>query len=153
MSNTTNEVETIAGAKPAEDWMARRWRPAMGWTYMAICLLDMAVFPVLWSGLQAVMGHPVTQWDPLTLRGAGLFHISMGAVLGIAAFGRTQEKVAGASTATTTVAVAPAPAFTPAPVAAPTPVFTPAPAPSFGTPVATSSSGKPMPVQPQQPEL
>jgi hypothetical protein len=32
---------------------------------------------------------------PLTLQGAGLFHIAMGAVLGIAAFGRTQEKVAG----------------------------------------------------------
>ena len=32
---------------------------------------------------------------PLTLQGAGLFHIAMGAVLGIAAFGRTQEKIAG----------------------------------------------------------
>lgn len=77
-----------------EDWMQKKWRPAMGWTYMLICLLDMAVFPVLWSVLQAVQGQAITQWQPLTLQGAGLFHIAMGAVLGIAAFGRTKEKVA-----------------------------------------------------------
>jgi hypothetical protein len=77
------------------EWMQKLWRPAMGWMYMLICLLDMAVFPVLWSILQAVMHVPITQWNPLTLQGAGLFHIAMGAVLGISAFGRTQEKLAG----------------------------------------------------------
>jgi len=77
------------------DWMQKLWRPAMGWMYMLICLLDMAVFPVLWSLLQAMTHMPITQWNPLTLQGAGLFHIAMGAVLGIAAFGRTQEKLAG----------------------------------------------------------
>ena len=75
--------------------MQNLWRPAMGWMYMLICLLDMAVFPVLWSLLQAMMHVPITQWNPLTLQGAGLFHIAMGAVLGISAFGRTQEKLAG----------------------------------------------------------
>jgi hypothetical protein len=39
----------------------------------------------------------MAQWQPLTLQGAGLFHIAMGAVLGIAAMGRTQEKIAGAN--------------------------------------------------------
>ena len=34
---------------------------------------------------------------PPKLLGAGLFHIAMGAVLGIAAMGRTQEKLAGAN--------------------------------------------------------
>jgi hypothetical protein len=77
------------------EWMQKLWRPAMGWMYMLICLLDMAVFPVLWSILQAMMHVPITQWNPLTLQGAGLFHIAMGAVLGISAFGRTQEKLAG----------------------------------------------------------
>jgi hypothetical protein len=38
----------------------------------------------------------VTAWQPITLQGAGLFHLSMGAIIGIAAFGRTQEKLAGA---------------------------------------------------------
>lgn len=79
-----------------EDWMVKKWRPAMGWTYMGICILDMAVFPILWSLLQALQGGQVTsQWNPLTLQGAGLFHIAMGAVLGIAAWSRGQEKMNG----------------------------------------------------------
>jgi hypothetical protein len=77
------------------NWMQNLWRPMMGWMYMLICLLDMAVFPVLWSLLQAIFHQPITEWNPLTLQGAGLFHIAMGAVLGISAFGRTQEKLAG----------------------------------------------------------
>jgi len=90
--------------KKDEDWMQKRWRPAMGWMYMLICVLDMAVFPVLWSLLQVFTKQPITQWAPLTLQGAGLFHLAMGAVLGIAAWGRTQEKVAGtASNYTTTI--------------------------------------------------
>jgi hypothetical protein len=78
-------------------WMQNLWRPMMGWMYMFICLLDMAVFPICWSILQAVFHQPITQWNPLTLQGAGLFHIAMGAVLGISAFGRTQEKLAGSA--------------------------------------------------------
>ena len=77
------------------EWMQKYWRPAMGWMYMLICLADMIVFPVCWSLLQALTHSPITQWNPLTLQGAGLFHIAMGAVLGISAFGRTQEKLAG----------------------------------------------------------
>jgi Holin of 3TMs, for gene-transfer release len=79
----------------SSDWMQTLWRPMMGWMYMLICLLDMAVFPVLWALWQGINHVPITQWNPLTLQGAGLFHIAMGAVLGISAFGRTQEKLAG----------------------------------------------------------
>jgi hypothetical protein len=78
-----------------QHWMQKLWRPAMGWMYMLICLCDMIVFPVLWSLWQAFNHQTITQWNPLTLQGAGLFHIAMGAVLGISAFGRTQEKLAG----------------------------------------------------------
>ena len=81
--------------KKNDNWMQTLWRPMMGWMYMLICLLDMAVFPVLWALWQGVNHVPITQWNPLTLQGAGLFHIAMGAVLGISAFGRTQEKLAG----------------------------------------------------------
>lgn len=90
------------------DWMQQLWRPMMGWMYMVICMLDMAIFPVLWSLLQAIQHQQITQWNPLTLQGAGLFHIAMGAVLGISAFGRTQEKLAGTAanpTASTTTTV------------------------------------------------
>ena len=83
--------------KKDEDWMQKKWRPAMGWMYMLVCMMDMVVFPILWALIQVVTKQPVSQWNPLTLQGAGLFHLAMGAVLGIAAFGRTQEKVAGAA--------------------------------------------------------
>ena len=80
------------------DWINKKWRPAMGWVYMATCTSDFVVFPVLWSLLQALSNGAVTnQWQPLTLQGAGLYHIAMGAVLGIAAYGRTKEKVARAA--------------------------------------------------------
>lgn len=76
-----------------DTWMQSRWRPAMGWTYMLICILDFAVFPIIWSLAQIFVGDTITQWKPLTLEGAGLFHIAMGAVLGITAFGRSREKI------------------------------------------------------------
>lgn len=88
-------AEEVKEVKKDEDWMQKKWRPAMGWMYMIICTLDMGIFPVLWSILQTVQHQAITQWQPLTLQGAGLFHLAMGAVLGIAAFGRTQEKLAG----------------------------------------------------------
>jgi hypothetical protein len=81
-----------------EDWMNSKWRPMMGWMYMIVCSFDFVIAPVLWSLLQSFsQGSVQTQWQPLTLQGAGLFHIAMGAVLGIAAYGRTQEKLGGAN--------------------------------------------------------
>lgn len=80
--------------KKNEDWMNTKWRPAMGWMYMIVCISDFVIFPALWSIVQAVHGGQVSdQWDPMTLQGAGLFHLSMGAILGITAYGRTQEKI------------------------------------------------------------
>jgi hypothetical protein len=90
--------EQVSGSEQKkEDWMNSKWRPMMGWMYMLVCMFDMILFPVLWSLLQTFTHTPITQWNPLTLQGAGLFHIAMGAVLGIAAFGRTQEKLNGAN--------------------------------------------------------
>jgi hypothetical protein len=168
----TEETKTDS-EKKKEDWMNAKWRPMMGWMYMATCTADFILFPVLWSLLQAVMKiGTMTQWQPLTLQGAGLFHIAMGAVLGIAAMGRTQEKLAGANNggATTT---APGSSSSFAAPSVPLPNFGTAPAgawnstnsgpvnpaPSWGTtPVASSAEvttgfgGKPAPVIPPFPE-
>jgi hypothetical protein len=172
----TDKVEMSDSEKKKEDWMNSKWRPMMGWMYMVVCTMDMVIFPILWSLLQTLTHSPITQWNPLTLQGAGLFHIAMGAVLGLAAWGRTQEKLGGAnngglqptSQSVTTTYGAPS-----------TGGFGSSPAPSFGAPSAPSgfggggfggapktaatfgapsapamsSSGKPMPVQPDQPEL
>ena len=144
----------------------------MGWMYMLVCMFDMILFPILWSLLQTVTHTPITQWNPLTLQGAGLFHIAMGAVLGIAAFGRTQEKLNGAnngglapvSQSVTTTFGAPQSGFgTTSGFGAPA-TSVPSTPSSFGSgsgvgatafkpATAVSSSGKPMPMQPDQPEL
>jgi hypothetical protein len=126
---------------PKEDWMQKKWRPAMGWMYMVVCFCDMVIFPVAWSILQAVLKQPVTQWNPLTLQGAGLFHLAMGAVLGIAAWGRTQEKVAGASTVGTTVATPAAPALPVSPVSS-TPTSMP-PRPPMARPATVPVAARP----------
>jgi hypothetical protein len=149
--------------KKKEDWMNSKWRPMMGWMYMAVCMADFILFPILWSIIQVHGGGEVKmQWQPITLQGAGLFHIAMGAVLGIAAYGRTQEKMNGANngglqlpsnvgttyippsaTTTANINVGNAPAATPS-YAASRPTYTPSySAPS--TAVSMSSTGKPMP--------
>jgi len=134
----------MAEVKKDEDWMQKKWRPAMGWMYMVVCMMDMVVFPVAWSLLQTITHTPITQWNPLTLQGAGLFHLAMGAVLGIAAFGRTQEKIAGsASNASAT----PTPSFS---APAPTTDFgsgfstTPAPSAGFGGKLAPPPAAQPL---------
>ena len=94
----SEEVKVLsASEQKKEDWMNSKWRPMMGWMYMVVCTMDMDIFPILWSLLQTFTHSPITQWTPLTLQGAGLFHIAMGAVLGLAAWGRTQEKLGGAN--------------------------------------------------------
>ena len=129
---TDETTPALSGSEQKkEDWMNSKWRPMMGWMYMLICTMDMVVFPVLWSLLQTITHTQITQWNPLTLQGAGLFHIAMGAVLGIAAFGRTQEKLGGANNGG---AVSTPPSGGSA--------FGPAPTGGFGAP---SSFGSPAP--------
>lgn len=77
-----------------EDWMNRKWRPAIGWTYMAICIFDFIAAPILWSLAQAFYYGVVNQqWEPITMVSGGLFHIAMGAILGITAWSRGKEKL------------------------------------------------------------
>ena len=96
-SNAASGADVLV-ANDNTDWINKKWRPVMGWVYMLTCTMDFVVFPILWSLLQALSKGSVTmQWQPLTLQGAGLYHIAMGAVLGIAAYGRTKEKIEGKS--------------------------------------------------------
>jgi hypothetical protein len=75
-------------------WMERKWRPIMAFVYMVICVADFVIFPVVWALAQTWQGTTLTvQWLPITLQGAGLFHMAMGAILGVAAWGRTKEKL------------------------------------------------------------
>lgn len=76
-----------------EDWMNRKWRPLMAYTYMLICIFDFIIFPILWSLPPVIHNTQLAQWKPMTLDNGGLFHVAMGAVLGVAAWSRGQEKL------------------------------------------------------------
>ena len=80
---------------PSNDWISAKWRPMMGWMYMVVCIFDFIIFPIMWTAIQAYdkQGVVGTEWEPLTLKGAGLFHMAMGAVLGVAAWSRGKEKI------------------------------------------------------------
>jgi len=166
--------------KKKEDWMNSKWRPMMGWSYMLTCVADFVIFPVLWSVLQSLSkGQVNVQWQPITLQGAGLYHIAMGAVLGIAAYGRTQEKLGGANNGgvqlpsnvgTTYQPPAPVGQSAAGSFGAPTATYSPGPSwgttptapgsfgsnPGFGAPtsmeVTVGFGGKPAPMIPPFPE-
>jgi hypothetical protein len=107
MMNLNNAALTQAGNNAAQnadvlvendnkEWINKKWRPAMAYMYMSVCISDFILFPILWSVLQLISnGSVTTPWQPISLQGAGLFHIAMGAVIGITAYGRTQEKIQG----------------------------------------------------------
>ena len=94
----------------SESWVSAKWRPCVGWMYISICMCDFIFFPVFWTSFQGYLHSSLTQWNPITLQSGGLFHMAMGAILGVAAYGRTQEKLAGAvNIAPTNSMVAPRP--------------------------------------------
>jgi Holin of 3TMs, for gene-transfer release len=85
----------MAVEKAKEDWMTKKWRPMMAITYMATIIFDFIVGPVIFNILQFYNpGQAVTSWTPLTLQGGGLYHLAMGAILGISAYTRGKEKEA-----------------------------------------------------------
>jgi hypothetical protein len=76
-----------------EHWVNCKWRPIAAWTYIVLCLFDFIISPVIFSWFQYGLGQPISQWVPLTLQGSGIIHISFGSIIGIAAWGRTMEKI------------------------------------------------------------
>jgi hypothetical protein len=85
--------------KEEEHWVKSYWRPAMGWLYMAICFMDFIGFPLVSMFLPVVFkGFGVqfnyVPWQSLTLSNGGLIHLAFGAILGVSAWTRGQEKMA-----------------------------------------------------------
>lgn len=85
--------------KEEEHWVKAYWRPAMGWLYMLICFMDFIGFPaismflpVAYKGLGMQIAY--TPWASLTLSNGGLIHLAFGAILGVSAWTRGQEKLA-----------------------------------------------------------
>jgi hypothetical protein len=97
-----------------EFWLVKYWRPCAAWTYLAICIFDFVVMPIWHLRTQATLNQAwelsmrlrqedqlpaivqltkKTAWEPITLGDGSMFHLSFGAILGVAAFtrGRVQE--------------------------------------------------------------
>ena len=130
--------------------------------YMVVCIFDFIIFPIGFTVVQFWEIQPENdkfrQWEPLTLVGAGLFHMAMGAVLGITAWSRGQEKLAGVATNTlsnnqnnNSLAYQPQP----------TSGYTMQPASltqypdNYGQPISVSTGykGKKAPLQPEEPVI
>ena len=104
--------------KNLEHGFKKFWRPIAAYVYLSICVFDFLGMPIYVSIANRQVNFEVFEeirkfedvtvqtaiidkldvgkdaWVPLTLQGGGLFHISFGAIIGVAAFTRGKEKVA-----------------------------------------------------------
>lgn len=77
-----------------DTWLQKYWRPMMAVTFMIITLFDFVIGPIFWSVIHAIYDTSIgAQWVPMTLNSGGIFYAAMGAILGISAFTRGQEKI------------------------------------------------------------
>lgn len=77
-----------------ESWYTRYWRATLAWAYVAICLFDFIIGPIFYVWYTMKTGDTTFgEWQPLTLSNAGIFHVSMGAILGVSSWSRGQEKM------------------------------------------------------------
>lgn len=79
--------------KDSESWIKQYWRPIMAYQYTAVCLFDFLIGPILTMIFFKLTGGQYVQWKPLTLQEGGFYHLSMAAVVGVAAWTRGQEKI------------------------------------------------------------
>lgn len=95
-----------------DSWFGVYWRPAAAIVYLVICMFDFVVYPTYinaWSDTlprivatikdlppesqSIVLTNKLVGWEPLTLKGSGLFHVAFGAILGASVWTRGQERV------------------------------------------------------------
>lgn len=91
MAGSMRRAEVVVDG---ESWISNKWRPAMAVQYLVVCIFDFLFFPILSVVYQASFKLVYTPWDPITLRGGGLYHVAMGAIITATAYGRSQEKIA-----------------------------------------------------------
>lgn len=93
---------TVLDGHEGEHWLKDWWRPLMAIQYLVVCIFDFLIFPTINFGLSSLNLITYRDWHPLTLQGGGLYHVSMGAVVGVTAWQRTNEKIASISYGSTT---------------------------------------------------
>lgn len=92
-----SEVKGVLEINQTEDYMTRTWRPQMAKTYRWICIFDFILFPLIYFAVQfdetQASNDAFRIWQPITLQGGAFIHIAFGAILGISAYTRGQEKI------------------------------------------------------------
>jgi len=84
------------------EWLTKYWKTIAAVTYIAICIMDFLAIPIIISikdinyfenfqniidmvgvdnAMELAKTYKPKEWIPFTLKGAGLFHISFGAIL------------------------------------------------------------------------
>lgn len=89
----SQKIEAPAG----EGIVKGMWRPALAWSYVLACTFDFVIGPVATMIFFKITGQPYVPWVPLTIQGGGLYHLAMGAVLGVTSWSRGQEKIKGSN--------------------------------------------------------
>ena len=92
VTSTESQAPVQQTETASEHIMSTIWRPMMGFTYMIICLFDFVAGPMMHALLSFYTHKDLIPWKSLTMSDGGMFHISMGAILGVAAWARNQEK-------------------------------------------------------------
>ena len=75
-----------------QTWFMNKWRPAIAWSYLFVCLFDFVCLPIIYSSVSENIDKLI-DWTPYTLKGGGLYHMAMLAIVSVTAYGRTQEKI------------------------------------------------------------
>jgi hypothetical protein len=76
-----------------DDRVISYWRPIAAYVYLAICIFDFVIGPVMFTFFAGFTSTGLIMWEPLTVQGGGLFHLSFLAILGVASWTRGQEKI------------------------------------------------------------
>lgn len=76
-----------------EHWIQKYWRPAMAMQYLIVCLFDFMLAPIGLTFYCAYAKVAYIAWVPLTLQESAFYHLSMAAILGVAAWTRGQAQI------------------------------------------------------------
>ena len=79
--------------KSVDDYLKDLWRPLIAWVYAIIVLFDFMIAPIMLGVYCAAFRQPYIEWHSLTIQGGGMFHIAMGAVIGVSSYSHSQEKI------------------------------------------------------------
>jgi hypothetical protein len=113
MADTKYRV-TVTKRRPSV-WQS--WHAVAAFVYLFICLFDFVLMPAYYEWAHKAAGdmiviaealkfapdaqvtvlqmlHQSQKWTPLTLGENGLFHVAFGAILGVTAFTRGNERIA-----------------------------------------------------------